>query len=69
MNKKNNWDQVTNDDMVKGPVEGISHAEIINAMKAINTAKAAGPSEVNVEMIAACVQVKEKRRVKDDEET
>ena len=45
--------------MVKGSVERISHAEIINAIKAIKTEKAAGPSEVNVDVIAASGQVGE----------
>ena len=55
MNEENNRDQVTNADMV----EGISHAEIINAIKAMKTGKAAGPSEVNFEMIVLSGQVGE----------
>ena len=58
-NIKNNLDQVTNADVVEGPVQGISHAEIKHAVKAMKTAKAAGPSDVNAEMIAASGQVKE----------
>ena len=55
MNEENNRDQVTDADMV----EGISHAEIINAIKAMKTGKAAGPSEVNFEMIVLSGQVGE----------
>ena len=36
-------------DMMKRPVEGIFHTEIINVIKAMKTGKTAGPSEVNVE--------------------
>ena len=60
MNEENNWDQVVNADMVEGPVERVSHAEIINAIKTMKTGKAAGPSEVNFEMIAASGEVGEK---------
>ena len=44
-------------DIVGGPAEKISHSEIINAIEAMKTGKAAGPSEVNVEMLAASGQV------------
>ena len=53
MNKKNNWDQVTNGDKV----ERISCAEIINTIKVMKTGKAARP---NFETIAANGQIREK---------
>ena len=40
--KERNWVQVINADMVEGPVERISHAEIVNAIKMVKTGKAAG---------------------------
>ena len=59
MNEESDRDQVTNADMVEGPVHRISHAEIINAIKAMKIGKAAGPSEVNVEITATSGQVRE----------
>ena len=49
MIEENNWDQVTNADMVEGSIERIS--------RAIKIGKAAGLSEVNVGIIAANNQV------------
>ena len=43
MNEEKNWVQVTNAAMVEGHVEKISRAEIINAIKAMKTGKAARP--------------------------
>jgi len=43
--------------MVEGPVEKISNTNITNAIKAMKLDKAAGPSEVNFEMIGASGQV------------
>ena len=43
LNEENNLDHKTNTDMVEGPVERIFHAEIINAIKAMKSEKAAGP--------------------------
>ena len=50
-------------------MERISHAESINAVKVIKTGKAAGPSEVNVEMIASrklCQRVLDGKGMPDD---
>ena len=44
--------------MVEGPVKKISHAENIDAIKAMKTRKAAEPSEVNFEVVASSDQVK-----------
>ena len=45
--------------MVKRPLDRISRAEIINAIKAMKTGMTAGPSKVNFKMIAASGQVRE----------
>ena len=47
MNVENEWNQMVEADMVEGPVEGV---ETMNKMK---LKKAAGPSEVNIDMIIA----------------
>ena len=39
--------------MVEGPVEGISHLQIINAIKFTKTGKAAESAKVNVATIVA----------------
>ena len=46
MNVKNEWDQ-----MVEGPVEGVTDDEVMEAMNKMKLGKAAGPSEVNMDMI------------------
>ena len=48
---------MTNVDMMEEPVEGIYHAEIVYANKAIKTGKAAAYSEVKNEIIDARGQV------------
>ena len=45
-NEENDWDQVTNAEIIR-PEKRIFHVEIINAMKAVKTEKAAGLYEVN----------------------
>ena len=40
-------------DMVEGPVEEVTYEEVIKAMNKIKLGKAAGPSEVNMDMIMA----------------
>ena len=57
MNEENPWDQVTDADMVEGPVEEVTRVEMMSAIKAMKFGKAAGPSEVNTEMIVASGQV------------
>ena len=49
-NEENNWDQMAEADMVEGPVEGVTYEKVMNKMK---LGKAAGPSEVNMDMIMA----------------
>ena len=53
MNVENKWDQMVEADMVKGPVEGVTGEEVMEAMNKMKLGKAAGPSEVNMDMIIA----------------
>ena len=39
--------------MVEGPVEGVTDEEVMEAMNKIKLGKAAGPSEVNMDMVIA----------------
>ena len=49
LNVENEWDQMA--DMVEGPVEGVTYKEVMKAMNKMKLGKAAGPSEVNMDMI------------------
>jgi len=40
--------------MIEGPVERITHDEIVKAIGRMKTRKTSGPSEVNNEMVIAC---------------
>ena len=51
MNVENEWDQMAEADMVEGPVEEVTYKEVIKAMNKMKLGKAAGPSEVNMDMI------------------
>jgi len=51
MNKENEWDHATEADMIEGPVERITHDEIVKAFGSIKTREAPGPSEMNTEMV------------------
>ena len=53
MNVENEWDQMIEVDMVEGPVEGVTDEEVMEAMNKMKLGKAAGPSEVNMDMILA----------------
>ena len=53
MNVENEWDQMVEADMVKGPVVGVTEEEVMKAMNEIKLGKAVGPSEVNMDMIIA----------------
>ena len=50
MNVENEWDQMVEADMVEGPVEGVNDVEVIEAMNKMKLGKAAGPSEVNMDI-------------------
>ena len=53
MNVENEWDQMVEADVVEGPVEGVSDEEVMEAINKMKLGKAAGPSEVNKDMIIA----------------
>ena len=53
MNVKNKWDQMVEADMVKGPVEGVADKKAMDAMNKMKVGKAAGLSEVNMDMVIA----------------
>ena len=53
MNEENEWDQNGKAVLVEGPVERVSREEVVKAIREMKAGKAAGPSEVSVEMIAA----------------
>ena len=50
---ENERDQMAEADMVEGPVEEVTYEEVIKAMNKMKLGKEAGPSEVNMDMIAA----------------
>ena len=53
MNVDNEWDRMVEVDMVKGQIEGVTDEEVMEAMNKMKLGKAAGPSEVNVDVIVA----------------
>ena len=53
MNEENEWDQTVEADLVEGPVERVCREEVVKAIREMKARKAAGLSEVSVEMIAA----------------
>ena len=53
MNVENEWDQMVEADMVDRPVEGVTEEEVMEAMNKMKLGKAAGLSEVNMDMIIA----------------
>ena len=53
MNVENEWHQMVEADMVEKPVEGVTDEEVMKAMNKMKLRKAAGPSEVNMDMIIA----------------
>ena len=44
-------------DLVEGPAERVSREEVVKALGKMKAGKAAGPSEVSVEMIAASGEI------------
>ena len=50
-NVENEWDHTVEADMVEGPIEGVTDKEVMEAMNKMKLGKAAGPSEVNMDMI------------------
>ena len=54
MNVENEWDQMTEADMVEGPVEEVTYEEVNKAINKMKLGKAASrPAEVNKDMIMA----------------
>ena len=53
MSVENEWDQMVEVDMVEGPVEGVTDEKVMEAMNKMKLGKAAGPSEVNMDIIIA----------------
>ena len=42
-NEENDWVQMTNADVVLGPIQRVTHAEVINVVKKMKLGKATGP--------------------------
>ena len=57
MNEENEWDQKTEAGVVEGPVEKVSREEVVKAIREMKVGRAAGPSEVSVEMISASGEI------------
>ena len=57
MNEENKWDQNVQADLVEGPAERVSREEVVKALGKMKAGKAAGPSAVSVEMIAASGEI------------
>ena len=57
INKENNWDHVTEADMVEGLIRKASREEMAMAIKVMKPGNAAGPSEVCAEIISASGEV------------
>ena len=53
MNEENAWDHKVDAAMVEGPVKKVSRKEVREAIKKMKQGKAAGVSEVTMEMIVA----------------
>ena len=50
---ENEWDHMVEADMVKGPVDGVTDEEVMEAINKMKLGKAAGPSEINIDTILA----------------
>ena len=58
INKENNWDHVTEGNVIEGPIKNFTPEKMATAIKAMNTGKAAGPSEVCAAIIFASGEVR-----------
>ena len=56
MNEKNDWENDVEGDAAEGPVVCVSR-EVLQALNELKTGKDPGPSEVSLELIAACAGV------------
>ena len=57
MDEENEWDHMVETDLVEGPLEKVACNEIVETMQKMESGKAIGPSEVNVEMIVASGEI------------
>ena len=57
MNEENEWDQNVKAELVDEPVERVSQEELVKAIREMKVGKAAGPSEVSVEIIASSGEI------------
>ena len=57
MNEENEWDQNVKAELLEGLVERVSQEEVVKAIREMKVGKAAGPSKVIVEMIAASGEI------------
>ena len=58
MNKKNDWNHMTQAKMVRGLIVKVTREEMVIAIKAMKSGKAAGSSEVCAEMISGSGEVR-----------
>ena len=57
MNEENKWDQNVKAELMEAPAERVSWEEVLKAIREMKVGKAAGPSEVSAEMIAASGEI------------
>ena len=51
LNVENDWDRILEANIVEGPCELISEREVEEAVRSMKVGKAAGPSEIVMEML------------------
>ena len=49
--EENDWDHITKVDVVEGPIERVTRAEMVKTIGEMKPGKVAGPSEVSVERL------------------
>ena len=54
LNEENVWDRIVKGDAVEGPVDCVSREEVLQALNEMKTGRSPGPSQVSLELIAAC---------------
>ena len=57
MNEENEWDQNLKAELMEEPVERVSREEVVKGIREMKVGKAAGLSEVCVEIIAAIMEI------------
>ena len=53
MNEENEWGQITDVNVVEGPIEKVTFGQVMTALRKMKSGKATGPSEVISKMIIA----------------